>query len=143
MRRRPPRSTRTDTLFPYTTLFRSAIARLSGLERLRASLAAPSGRERVLPTYQNRENDSLIVSLLVAACIVYACVSGYFLGVFQQFILQQFLAPCLALAALGLWAMPDRSAVSHKFLARGFFPLAVATIIRPEHHTSNLPPTMH
>src|SRR3546814_20299153 len=26
MRRRPPRSTRTDTLFPYTTLFRSADA---------------------------------------------------------------------------------------------------------------------
>src|SRR3546814_4746259 len=26
MRRRPPRSTRTDTLFPYTTLFRSACA---------------------------------------------------------------------------------------------------------------------
>src|SRR3546814_8727313 len=29
MRRRPPRSTRTDTLFPYTTLFRSP--RLEGL----------------------------------------------------------------------------------------------------------------
>src|SRR3546814_20439422 len=28
MRRRPPRSTRTDTLFPYTTLFRSVTARL-------------------------------------------------------------------------------------------------------------------
>src|SRR3546814_18018276 len=27
MRRRPPRSTRTDTLFPYTTLFRSAPTR--------------------------------------------------------------------------------------------------------------------
>src|SRR3546814_218274 len=27
MIRRPPRSTRTDTLFPYTTLFRSAFAR--------------------------------------------------------------------------------------------------------------------
>src|SRR3546814_21005417 len=26
MKRRPPRSTRTDTLFPYTTLFRSDIA---------------------------------------------------------------------------------------------------------------------
>src|SRR3546814_10546553 len=26
MRRRPPRSTRTDTLFPYTTLFRSLVA---------------------------------------------------------------------------------------------------------------------
>src|SRR3546814_3478044 len=25
MHRRPPRSTRTDTLFPYTTLFRSAV----------------------------------------------------------------------------------------------------------------------
>src|SRR3546814_2258429 len=29
MRRRPPRSTRTDTLFPYTTLFRSAVSRRS------------------------------------------------------------------------------------------------------------------
>src|SRR3546814_6557007 len=28
MIRRPPRSTRTDTLFPYTTLFRSAIAKI-------------------------------------------------------------------------------------------------------------------
>src|SRR3546814_2446685 len=27
MIRRPPRSTRTDTLFPYTTLFRSAVGR--------------------------------------------------------------------------------------------------------------------
>src|SRR3546814_19397441 len=27
MIRRPPRSTRTDTLFPYTTLFRSCVAR--------------------------------------------------------------------------------------------------------------------
>src|SRR3546814_15434497 len=27
MTRRPPRSTRTDTLFPYTTLFRSALSR--------------------------------------------------------------------------------------------------------------------
>src|SRR3546814_8262198 len=27
MRRRPPRSTRTDTLFPYTTLFRSTLPR--------------------------------------------------------------------------------------------------------------------
>src|SRR3546814_20451588 len=26
MRRRPPRSTRTDTLFPYTTLFRSGLS---------------------------------------------------------------------------------------------------------------------
>src|SRR3546814_18866425 len=31
MRRRPPRSTRTDTLFPYTTLFRSVPAHLTGV----------------------------------------------------------------------------------------------------------------
>src|SRR3546814_3777977 len=30
MIRRPPRSTRTDTLFPYTTLFRSLIGRNNG-----------------------------------------------------------------------------------------------------------------
>src|SRR3546814_15228324 len=30
MIRRPPRSTRTDTLFPYTTLFRSSIATIEG-----------------------------------------------------------------------------------------------------------------
>src|SRR3546814_20791309 len=37
MIRRPPRSTRTDTLFPYTTLFRSkafAVARAESLDRL-------------------------------------------------------------------------------------------------------------
>src|SRR3546814_12800003 len=36
MIRRPPRSTRTDTLFPYTTLFRSAMSvlRASGQRRL-------------------------------------------------------------------------------------------------------------
>src|SRR3546814_12435983 len=32
MRRRPPRSTRTDTLFPYTTLFRSVLDE-SGIKR--------------------------------------------------------------------------------------------------------------
>src|SRR3546814_1340369 len=31
MIRRPPRSTRTDTLFPYTTLFRSAMENLNTL----------------------------------------------------------------------------------------------------------------
>src|SRR3546814_1276408 len=32
MIRRPPRSTRTDTLFPYTTLFRSLAARQQGVD---------------------------------------------------------------------------------------------------------------
>src|SRR3546814_11905776 len=40
MKRRPPRSTRTDTLFPYTTLFRSAEAVLFGLLRAEVGVAA-------------------------------------------------------------------------------------------------------
>src|SRR3546814_18289912 len=40
MIRRPPRSTRTDTLFPYTTLFRSK----SGSRAPRDPPAAPGGR---------------------------------------------------------------------------------------------------
>src|SRR3546814_10820178 len=40
MRRRPPRSTRTDTLFPYTTLFRSQeLERLQPVQRIRRRIA--------------------------------------------------------------------------------------------------------
>src|SRR3546814_16328638 len=39
MRRRPPRSTRTDTLFPYTTLFRSLSVFDAYVESLLASVA--------------------------------------------------------------------------------------------------------
>src|SRR3546814_8717748 len=40
MIRRPPRSTRTDTLFPYTTLFRSQIAINCDMGLLRLGLGA-------------------------------------------------------------------------------------------------------
>src|SRR3546814_12025037 len=40
MIRRPPRSTRTDTLFPYTTLFRSEAASLQGISIGKVSIAA-------------------------------------------------------------------------------------------------------
>src|SRR3546814_3282636 len=41
MIRRPPRSTRTDTLFPYTTLVRSGVAREHPAGALAAADAAP------------------------------------------------------------------------------------------------------
>src|SRR3546814_8024699 len=41
MIRRPPRSTRTDTLFPYTTLFRSARPAWLGAHRLHARRRRP------------------------------------------------------------------------------------------------------
>src|SRR3546814_14459910 len=43
MNRRPPRSTRTDTLFPYTSLFRSVAGRLeTGPQRVVELLPRPS-----------------------------------------------------------------------------------------------------
>src|SRR3546814_2592156 len=44
MIRRPPRSTRTDTLFPYTTLFRSAPAHRARPRRRAAGARHVSGR---------------------------------------------------------------------------------------------------
>src|SRR3546814_13055020 len=59
MIRRPPRSTRTDTLFPYTTLFRS---RLSGVRGRAASVrrAVLSGLD---PVHHLRSGGGLSVSM--------------------------------------------------------------------------------
>src|SRR3546814_15721945 len=46
MIRRPPRSTRTDTLFPYTTLFRSAASRDAAIGIL-ADIGRAVGREEI------------------------------------------------------------------------------------------------
>src|SRR3546814_8056754 len=48
MIRRPPRSTRTDTLLPYTTLFRSVaqVTRRSGRDRYREQSSASRGQRR-------------------------------------------------------------------------------------------------
>src|SRR3546814_13384857 len=60
MIRRPPRSTRTDTLFPYTTLFRSdAIYRQTegwpaALQLFRLSLPSPSVRGALLDPSTHR-----------------------------------------------------------------------------------------
>src|SRR3546814_7336257 len=60
MIRRPPRSTRTDTLFPYTTLFRSADAPGIGPPRFRLQFrddlaGAHLGRSRYGPCRKARE----------------------------------------------------------------------------------------
>src|SRR3546814_2124568 len=50
MIRRPPRSTRTDTLFPYTTLFRSGIdveSRLEPFDDLAAAVVGRADQEAV------------------------------------------------------------------------------------------------
>src|SRR3546814_6121286 len=81
MIRRPPRSTRTDTLFPYTTLFRSSIAgpgtdeldhrsRLEGLSRTRAHARRIAGvLSGVVPApavgdFRSEEHTSELQSLM-------------------------------------------------------------------------------
>src|SRR3546814_17120243 len=55
MRRRPPRSTRTDTLFPYTTVFRSVLLRLQPGSHADSALGAgaesQAGRLAQSPPY--------------------------------------------------------------------------------------------
>src|SRR3546814_19399680 len=55
MIRRPPRSTRTDTLFPYTTLFRSQLGRLRRGKKFQDTL----GDLRVEPERQERGDDAV------------------------------------------------------------------------------------
>src|SRR3546814_13692459 len=78
MIRRPPRSTRTHTLFPYTTLFRSTFQltdalRRTGWLRIRSATPEPGSSEDAPPDYRLRSrlygkgNDlSLAVELVQA-----------------------------------------------------------------------------
>src|SRR3546814_18728465 len=61
MRRRPPRSTRTDTLFPYTTLFRSHLAALC----LPLALAAAPAHAAQEPADPQQPGPLLVNPLLV------------------------------------------------------------------------------
>src|SRR3546814_6648650 len=65
MIRRPPRSTRTDTLFPYTTLFRSQAARRRGDDDLeRPALPAARAGNRGRRTRRSEEHTSELQSLM-------------------------------------------------------------------------------
>src|SRR3546814_8137144 len=61
---RPPRSTRTDTLFPYTTLFRSAILKRKSQISEIASLDSPCSTRRPSKPIQTnmRHNRALVFS---------------------------------------------------------------------------------
>src|SRR3546814_10550272 len=74
MIRRPPRSTRTDTLFPYTTLFRSSPARVLPLRprRLKSTVKLNERTERqvvdefrrLLKAVRSEEHTSELQSLM-------------------------------------------------------------------------------
>src|SRR3546814_1538530 len=67
MIRRPPRSTRTDTLFPYTTLFRSSLCRSTSCPAAPTGTAGPRHRS-VSPTgrtgRRSEEHTSELQSLM-------------------------------------------------------------------------------
>src|SRR3546814_18364057 len=64
MIRRPPRSTRTDTLFPYTTLFRSLLQdSVLGLIVLRGELMQITSRQRE-KARRSEEHTSELQSLM-------------------------------------------------------------------------------
>src|SRR3546814_13190084 len=69
MIRRPPRSTRTDTLFPYTTLFRSNGKMTASLPDLCSTAACSSHsllliRRSLLPDHRSEEHTSELQSLM-------------------------------------------------------------------------------
>src|SRR3546814_2800496 len=69
MRRRPPRSTRTDTLFPYTTLFRSPVHRAAVLPVNAAvpvtvlPIRVPGWRAARQPRMRRPANDRYLASV--------------------------------------------------------------------------------
>src|SRR3546814_29975 len=69
MIRRPPRSTRTDTLFPYTTLFRSVLELTPRAHALLFSLSA-THREEI------RRLKPLLTELLLKLCSLHARSCG-------------------------------------------------------------------
>src|SRR3546814_16817858 len=72
MIRRPPRSTRTDTLFPYTTLFRSAAAApLAGTAGTGLHGRASARRAVVGAARRSEEHTSELQSLMLISYAVF------------------------------------------------------------------------
>src|SRR3546814_2632925 len=66
MIRRPPRSTRTDTLFPYTTLFRSDRRMVDRNAAFRQHFlkVAIADRIAIIPAHRSEEHTSELLSLM-------------------------------------------------------------------------------
>src|SRR3546814_4877332 len=76
MIRRPPRSTRTDTLFPYTTLFRSGhvgdgAARAGDADHRRAGIRRPRGQraERTRSDHRGDAEGPGVVNAIIDAAL--------------------------------------------------------------------------
>src|SRR3546814_8340165 len=81
MIRRPPISTRTDTLFPYTTLFRSACELAAGAQCHRGS----GGIDHLGDADRSEEHTSELQSLMRISYAVF-CLKKKFVSVNEKFI---------------------------------------------------------
>src|SRR3546814_4866898 len=116
MMRRPPRSTRTDTLFPYTTLFRSTkVGDRYVLETMRAKGFNAGGEQsgHIILTDYATTGDGLIASLQVLAeLVVSEKPASELLRLFDP--LPQLLKNVrFAVDAQPLEARPVQSAIAH------------------------------
>src|SRR3546814_16700224 len=71
MIRRPPRSTRTDTLVPYTTLFRSAVVRLAveGETQIVPDVIVAGIDQRVVRQFRELAGEGLVKHARLAAVV--------------------------------------------------------------------------
>src|SRR3546814_13242827 len=85
MIRRPPRSTRTDALFPYTTLFRSAFQRSRALPGRadRSTVATIAGGKQAMKTFSPAEIRQARIDL--AAAFRWAARHGLNEGICNHF----------------------------------------------------------
>src|SRR3546814_5363244 len=83
MIRRPPRSTRTDTLFPYTTLFRSQPIALERTKRCRQHLVRDTGD---LTLQRSEEHTSELQSLMRISYAVFCLKKKKLIRTYQKLI---------------------------------------------------------
>src|SRR3546814_10596824 len=143
MIRRPPRSTRTDTLFPYTTLFRSCCARGSAIH---SAKQAPDGlghkpaflhADREIEGSASKQLDSIWINLLAAGLPchdVRLCWCGIGLTGARCRVVRSSFGKPRDIPILAGW--PTRMSKPSGQRRRHIFP---NMFLRSEEHTSELP----
>src|SRR3546814_1101555 len=104
MIRRPPRSTRTDTLFPYTTLFRSVLERI---EALRGQVIPDGVQVEVTRDYGLTASDkaTLLIKMLFFATSAVVLLVLFALGRREALVIGTAVLLTLSLTLFASWAM--------------------------------------
>src|SRR3546814_1762212 len=132
MNRRPPRSTRTDTLFPYTTLFRSLRDR-AGAQRRHQRAVGVRGRAEGARAHADRGGADQVAARETAAALEQHDVAGAADG-------DRIIAAGVAAVAVGgsTDTGSQRVTASGGAQVRGVAAVADGGGLRSEEHTSEL-----